>query len=363
MSLADQVAQSRVPFVVQPNSGAPFALNNTSDCAQDVKRCPMRFVLTDALTRLCTALAFSKGARTLACADLLRVPATWLWVEWCTAPWESGLSQYGFSKITAGTDLRGRRGLLFHSTPDGRRGIVRSFWSDSGDAEPLASGMEAYFDFDVTADDAPEPLDGYTSPALRVIDTIHRGKDVMNQCFRFRYERSWQEYYDRAALPSSQRAALNRHTLGTIAIMIPVVLAFLMLLGTRTSLPRRSESLSRLNASRVKAGKPLLLEYIEVDCPLIPAFPAAQTIQRHGGRHGPRLHHVRGHLVRRGNDLFWRVPHLRGNARAGKVQARTVTWTIDPSERKNGASHASDARSIVSKGLRGSVLSDAATPQ
>jgi len=172
----------------------------------------------------------------------------------------------------------------------------------------LLAAWKRTFDFDVTADDAPEPLDGYTSPALRVIDTIHRGKDVMNQCFRFRYERSWQEYYDRAALPSSQRAALNRHTLATIAIMIPVVLAFLMLLGTRTSLPRRSESLSRLNASRVKAGKPLLLEYIEVDCPLIPAFPAAQTIQRHGGRHGPRLHHVRGHWYAEATICFGAFP-------------------------------------------------------
>jgi hypothetical protein len=38
---------------------------------------------------------------------------------------------------------------------------------------------------------------------------------------------------------------------------------------------------------------------------------------------------VRGHLVRRGSELFWRVPHLRGNVRAGIVRSRTVTWTID----------------------------------
>jgi hypothetical protein len=37
---------------------------------------------------------------------------------------------------------------------------------------------------------------------------------------------------------------------------------------------------------------------------------------------------VRGHLVRRGAELFWRVPHLRGNARFGAVRTRTVTWTF-----------------------------------
>jgi hypothetical protein len=33
--------------------------------------------------------------------------------------------------------------------------------------------------------------------------------------------------------------------------------------------------------------------------------------------------------VRRGSQLFWRVPHLRGSCRAGVVRTRTVTWTID----------------------------------
>jgi len=328
MSLADQVAKSRVPFVVRPQSGAPVALNNTADCAQDVRRCPVRFVLTDSLTRLCTALAFSKGARTIEFADLLRVPATSLWIEWCTLPWEGELSQYGFP-MTLPEIHSGRCGLLFHSTPDGRRGLVRSFWSHAQVPEPLASSVEAYFDFDASADNEPAPFDGVTSPNLRVMDTVHRGNDVLSRCFRFRYERSWQQYYEHASLSPVQRAVLDRHTLGTIAIMIPVVLAFLMLLGTRSSLPRRTESLSRLNASRLKAGKPPLLEHIEVDCPVIPGFPAAQATHHGGSRRGPRLHHVRGHLVRRGNDLFWRVPHLRGSARAGVVQSRTVIWSVD----------------------------------
>src|SRR6202040_3554784 len=45
-------------------------------------------------------------------------------------------------------------------------------------------------------------------------------------------------------------------------------------------------------------------------------------------RTGRRLHHVRGHLARRGYKLFWRSPHLRGNARLGVVRSRTVELTF-----------------------------------
>jgi hypothetical protein len=36
--------------------------------------------------------------------------------------------------------------------------------------------------------------------------------------------------------------------------------------------------------------------------------------------------------VRRGNKIFWRIPHLRGNSRAGAIRTRTVTWTVGESK-------------------------------
>jgi hypothetical protein len=42
------------------------------------------------------------------------------------------------------------------------------------------------------------------------------------------------------------------------------------------------------------------------------------------GRQSPRLHHVRGHLVRRDHRVFWRIPHLRGSGFRGAVRSRTV---------------------------------------
>jgi len=331
MKLVDRVAQSRAPFMVQDCGTARVdVLNNTADYAEAVARCPLRFVLSDDLTRLCTALAYSKGSRSLECADLLRVPASPLWLEWCAVPWESELAQYGFAVDPRTSARGGRRGALLHATPDGRRGTVRTFWTDELNEEALASSIEACFDFDISSDEDPEAPDGNLTQPLRVVDETHKGDDVLSRCFRFRYERSWQEYYDRAPLSKIEREALDRHALGTIAIVIPVILAFLLLLGTRTGLPRRTESFDRLNRARAKAGKSPLLEHIEVCCPLMAPYHDSESRHSEVARRSPRLHHVRGHLVRRGNELFWRVPHLRGSARAGAVRARTVTWTVDP---------------------------------
>src|SRR5258708_11567691 len=89
--------------------------------------------------------------------------------------------------------------------------------------------------------------------------------------------------------------------------------------------------LERLNRARAKSGKAALLEQIEVFAALLPEFQSNGSNGSGASRRSPRLHHVRGHLVRRGCKLFWRVPHLRGSARAGSVRTRTVTWLFDPS--------------------------------
>jgi hypothetical protein len=88
-------------------------------------------------------------------------------------------------------------------------------------------------------------------------------------------------------------------------------------------------ALDRLNRSRIRAGKTPLLDHIEVLSPVLLDSSAGGHNGAALARRAPRLHHVRGHLVRRGSQLSWRVPHLRGNARSGVIRARTVTWTID----------------------------------
>jgi hypothetical protein len=122
--------------------------------------------------------------------------------------------------------------------------------------------------------------------------------------------------------------ALWRHSLGTIAMDIPILLTFFLLLATRCGKPLRAQTLERLNRRRLHGGKAPLLEYIDVRAPVLPEYRDGPRGDTRTTRLGPRLHHVRGHLVRRGSEIFWRVPHLRGGARSGIVRARTVTWTF-----------------------------------
>jgi hypothetical protein len=332
MRLADRIAQCRAPFIVQSEKGgSPIHLNNAAAFAKDIGSCATRYVLSDELTRLCAALAYSKGASTLPCADLLHVPAERVWVEWTEAPWLNELARYGF-KSPIDPNCSGRRGAFVQSNPQGRRGLLRTFWADrESESRVFSSSMEAYFDFDVQQGNEPEALDRQQRPSISVSDDASPS-DILRRCFRFRFERSWQDYYESARLTSLQAAALSRHALGTIAIDIPVLLAFFLLLVTRPSLPRRPLMLERLNTARARSGKVALLEQIEVFAPLtLRECKSECSVGSAPSRRPRRLHHVRGHLVRRGSKLFWRVPHLRGSSRVGSIRARTVTWFFEPS--------------------------------
>ena len=328
MNLIDSVVQNHTPFVVRNRtSGEVTTLNNTADCAALVARCPVRYVLTDDLTRLCADLAYSKGARTVACADLLHVPAETLWVEWCNEPWKNALQRYGFRLIPAGPQWVGRRGAWVRSSQDGRRGLMRTFWSAPGD-DVLASSVEAFFDLDTAAGEEPESLDRKEGFAGRVYDNERSDDDILGRCFRFRFEQSWSEYYGSAGLSSEQSLALWRHAVGAIAMDIPMLLTFFLLLATRNGLPQSAQSLEQLNRRRRQCGKAPLLDHIEVRAPVLPEYRDCLRGEPRTTRLSPRLHHVRGHLVRRGSQIFWRVPHLRGSARSGVVSTRTVTWTF-----------------------------------
>ena len=332
MRLADRIAQCRTPFIVEnTKDGSITHLKGAAAFANDINSCATRYVLSDELASLCTALAYSKGARTLACADLLHVPAEHVWVEWAEAPWRNELARYGF-KSPDDSPNSGRRGVFIQSTPQGRRGLLRTFWVDGeSELDVLSSSMEAYFDFDAREGEDPEVFGRQQRSSICVSDNAVGDADLLRRCFRFRFECSWQDYYEREQLTSAQATALARHALGTIAIDIPVLLAFFLLLATRPGLPRRPLMLERLNKARARSGKAALLEQIEVFAPLLPEYRSGGRSASEASRRSRRLHHVRGHLVRRGSMLFWRVPHLRGNARAGTIRARTVTWQLDPS--------------------------------
>jgi hypothetical protein len=264
----------------------------------------------------------------VACADLLHVPAETVWIEWCEAPWRAELAQYGFELDATDTERSGRRGAFIQSSTDGRRGLIRTFWSDKEIAtDAMASSMEAYFDFDTPVNEDPHPMDDEHRSTVAVSDG--KDGDLLRQCLRFRYERSWDGYYRDARCSVATKQSIVRHALSTIAPDIPVLLAFLLLIGMRSGVSHRPQSCARLNRSRARAGKAPLLDHVEVHSPLLMPYRIIAGESDHMGRRGRRLHHVRGHLVRRGNRIFWRIPHLRGTSRAGTIRTRTVTWTVN----------------------------------
>jgi hypothetical protein len=329
MNLVDRLAQYRAPLIVKNTlSGIVTRLNGAAEFAGRVAQCPIRYVLSDDLTRLCTALAYSKGSRAVACADLLHAPAETVWIEWCEAPWRAELEQYGFDIDATDTARAGRRGAFIRSSADGRRGLIRTFWSDKESAtDVIASSMEAYFDFDTDECEDPRPMDDGHRPTVSVSDG--ENGDLLRRCLRFRYESTWDAYYREAICSTASKDAIARHALGMIAPDIPVLLAFLLLLGVRSGVSHCPQSYARLNRSRVRAGKAPLLDHVEVHSPILAPYRFSPAGDAGRGRCARRLHHVRGHLVRRGDTIFWRIPHLRGTSTAGSIRTRTVTWTVN----------------------------------
>ena len=102
------------PFVVENIAdGRCTRLSGAADYAETLAKCPIRYVLSDALVRLCADLAYSKGARTLECADFLRIPAVHLWVEWAEAPWRAELTRYGIRTCNQSSCIQGGAALGF----------------------------------------------------------------------------------------------------------------------------------------------------------------------------------------------------------------------------------------------------------
>jgi hypothetical protein len=328
MRLIDRIIQCRTPFIVENCvNGSRTRLSGATDAAADLERCPIRYVLDDALISLCTDLAYSNGTTIMECADLIRVPAENVWVEWCNKPWLLALSRNGLNDDTDDGSPLGHYGLLIRGSRDGRRGTMRAFWSvGDRDLDVHASATQARFSLDDAAVPALPDEPGVMRVAAREMDP----EGVLSRCFQFEFEESWARYYREAAPLSSQQREILHQSIGIVALAVPALLAFFLLLTTRAGLPQRQSQLQRLNRDRMQRGRVPLADHIEVSAPLLPPYREAQVeAAAAGARRHPRLHHVRGHLMRRHDRLIWRVPHLRGRSLAGVLKSRTVEWRFD----------------------------------
>ena len=318
MRLLDRVAHCRATFrLALRHHRTPFQVTGPSCYAARVAGCPLRFVLCDDLTRVCTELAFADGARLAGCLDLLRVPARNLWIEWNDEVHKRVIYETQRAADYDSASIGRRVGAFLEGSPDGYRAVMRTFWADAAndETEVTLSPLETHIDlrggFSGTSD-------------IRIDQPDDPAMSCLLDHMRFRFDDAWSAYYHAAATNSRTQHEVVRTSLSAVARDPPLILAFLLLLSAKDATRSIPVSRAVINRKREIHGHPPLLDHIEVRASLNTVQETASGGFEAAGRQPPRLHHVRGHLVRRDDRVFWRVPHLRGSAARGILRSRTV---------------------------------------
>jgi hypothetical protein len=321
LRLLDLVAQSTT---AAPTLPAGWGLPGAHHFAEAVRTCPLRLVLADDLIQCTTQLAYAEGARLSGCLDLAHVPSQQLWLEWLEATRQSTLQEIAQFARTPCCSLRRRTGVLITADQAGRAGTVRTFWSTQN--EQVSCGpLLTDFDLDRVMRPALDVDAAFRGAAVGVVIPEEAALDALLSHVSFRLDPAWANYYRATDLTEDQQLPLLREVLGTTAFDMPMILALFLLFAAKDGLRQRVADLRRLNHARQAGGKQALLEHIEVRAPIAMGYECPASVAAGvNRRRGPRLHHVRGHIARRGDRVFWRVPHLRGNARLGVVRSRTV---------------------------------------
>jgi hypothetical protein len=326
MRLLDLIAQGHGARVLADDGRE---LPGANQFVKNIQACPLRYVLSDELARCATQLAFAEGDRLSACLDLIRIPAQSLWVEWADAPRREALRSIPLLDVRDESQTK-HGGALISAAPDGRSGHIRTFWS--------ARDERAYLSPIVTT----FSLDGKPAPVTMPSPTTWRGETVLRMPgepaieellghLRLHFDDEWAAYYHARCRTDELRSAVLYKSLGGCAFDAPTLMALFLLLGARDLLPRQEIRHERLNRIRRQSGRRPLLEHIELSAPLDRPPVKGWATASASSRLSPRLHHVRGHIVRRGASVFWRAPHVRGHARLGQVRSRTVVLTYGQS--------------------------------
>jgi hypothetical protein len=329
MHLFDRIARCRAPLRLAPDRspGTSFEVTGPSRYAARMADCPLRFVLGDDLTRACAELAFADGARLAGCLDLLRIPAHQMWIEWNDEVHQRVIYETE-SAAEYDTAASGRRvGVFLQGSADGYAAVARTFWIDAAadeSSEVNLSPLETHIDLCngfTEMSDIPGVLSG---GFVCVSDQEDAAMASLLDHVRFRFDESWVAYYRAAAINSDTQRGLVHASLAAVARDVPLLLAFFLLLSAKDATRSIPVSRAAINRKRRALGRAPLLDHIEVRASLDALHDTDPGGSGLAGRQSPRLHHVRGHLVRREDRVFWRVPHLRGSASRGMVRSRTV---------------------------------------
>jgi hypothetical protein len=253
------------------------------------------------------------------------MPAQNLWIEWNDEVHKRVIHE---TRSAAQPDVHatGRKvGILLRASANGLTAIGRSFWADAaGDetAEVTLSPLETHFDLRGEFEQEAG-LDVFSGAFVDATHSRNFDTAALLGHVRFRFDESWADYYRPVAVDREFRQRLITDSINSIAWDGPLILAFLLLLSAKDAIRKAPVSRAAINRKRLANGRSALLDHIEVNASL-EALPSAEPSGEISGRQSPRLHHVRGHLVRREDRVFWRVPHLRGSGTRGAVRSRTV---------------------------------------
>lgn len=315
MRLLDQIVQRPEPVLVQQSNGGLISLPGADTLAARLEACPIRYVLADDVVETCTEAAFDPPGMLGDCCDLIRVPAPMLWIEYNTAACHRAMHRNGCApEAPSQRQLAGM--LVQANAPAYRSGVITLAWESLHGHGAEVGPLTLHFDLDGAAP-AAEAGVAVAPPAIDALQSLFKRT-------RLTIDPQWRAYY--ATFADNQRHFddLVHRSAEAVFGSAPLAFALFLLIMARTPLVSRPSDLAALNRARAKRGKRALLDHVELRLDLsreVEAGASPSTPQRQG----PRLHMVRGHLVRRRDHVFWRSPHLRGNATAGAILHRTVT--------------------------------------
>ena len=275
MRLLDQIAQASAPLEIVDVRGVQ-RLPCARDHRRDVVDCPLRFVLDQTAADRCFDLLRSDAGMLAAENSFLRVPATNFWMEWPCRPSDG-----------AGA----RSGLLVEADGSGRRGRILTFW-EQADGEPVPAQAAVAFDLENAC--SLQEARGRRSALLP-------GSHPLASNLMFVVDDAWMEHLVLGGAEAVRRSM--RAIAANLLAGVEFLFVFSALLSERTELAREPIDLSALNRQRTKRGRPPLLDHVEVRLDLS-ALPGCGVGGAEPVREAPRLHVVRGHMVRRQRATF-----------------------------------------------------------
>lgn len=304
-------------FRVETTDGLIHELMGPQHLKSNLQATPLRYLLDENASEMVANTAYNPNNVIAASCDMLRFPATSMWLEWSQTGASKAINALHLSERDLTTAHR-RIGALITADDSGRRGTVQIAWSND---ENLCDVSPIITEFDL---DDPDFCDrgGQKTDAckfqIKGLETL----DCLYRHVRCRLDPSWQTYYRTYAPTEASREQHFKKSLEAVAGDYPFIAAFLLMLNARGALRQEPVVFDKLNKKRARRGKTQLLNHITVSLDLEPG--EGRSGQHVRGGDGPRLHHVCGHLVRRGKSLFWRRAHLRGNPQKGVISMRTV---------------------------------------